>query len=65
VVLYLLTKFGTPAQFISNSLNVDEQDRHAYHIMLYRGNFEVLVTMLNYERVCIRKVIFDELQNAK
>ena len=62
----MLTKFGTPVQFISsNFLNVDEEGRHAYHIMLYKGNYEVLVTMLNYERVCIRKVIFDELQIQK
>ena len=61
VVIYLLTKYGTPSEFISNSLNVDNEGRNAYHSIIYKGNFEILITMLNYERVCLRKVIFDEL----
>lgn len=65
VALYLLTKYGSPRQIIESSLNVDEQGRNAYHTMLFLGNYDVLVTLLNYERVCLRKVIFDELQADK
>jgi hypothetical protein len=47
--------------YVDMALNVDEMGRHAYHTLLYRGNYDVLVTMMNYERVCLKKVIFDEL----
>ena len=33
--------------------------------MLYRGNFEVLITLMNYERVCLKKAIFDDLVSEK
>jgi ankyrin repeat protein len=61
LALYLLTKYGTPRQVIESPLNVDEMGRHVYHTMLFLGNYDVLATLLNYERVCLRKVIFDEL----
>jgi hypothetical protein len=56
-----LTKYGTPRQVIDTTLNVDEAGRNAYHTMLFLGNYDVLATLLNYERVCLRKVILDEL----
>lgn len=65
LIVYLLSKYGQPHQFIGNSLNVDSVGRNAYHMMMYKGNFDALVTMLNYERMCLRKVIFDELQALK
>ena len=61
VVIYLLTKLGDPKIYVDMALNVDEMGRHASHTLLYRGNYDVLVTMMNYERVCLKKVIFDEL----
>jgi len=65
VIIYLLTKYGKPQQVIQNKLNVDEQGRTAYHIMLYKGNYDALAILLNYERTCLRKVIFDDLQAQK
>ena len=61
VIMYLLTKLGDPKQYVDMSLNVDEEGRHCYHTMLYKGNYDVLITMMNYERVCVKKTIFDEL----
>jgi hypothetical protein len=65
ILLYLMTKIGTPREFIESEMNVDGQGRHLYHTMMYRGNFEALVIALNYERVCLKKVIFDELVREK
>lgn len=65
VIMYLLTKYGKPQQLLKTPLNVDEQGRNAYHIMLYKGNYDALVTMMNYERACLRKDVFDELQGQK
>ena len=64
-MIYLLTKLGDPKIYVDMALNVDEEGRHTYHTLLYRGNYDVLVTMMNYERVCLKKVIFDELQSEK
>ena len=50
---------------MSTTLNVDEDGRNCYHIMLYKGNYDVLVIMMNYERVCLKKVISDELASEK
>jgi hypothetical protein len=33
--------------------------------MLYKGNYDALAILLNYERTCLRKVIFDDLQAQK
>ena len=61
VALYLAVKSGNPSEYMSQELNVDKDGRSYYHTLAYRGNYETLITLLNYERVCLKKVISDEL----
>ena len=46
-------------------LNYDSEGRTCFHTLCYRGNYETVVTLLNYERVCLKKVIADELNEVK
>ena len=41
------------------------EGRNCYHTLAYKGNYDTLVTLLNYERVCLKKVIADELNEVK
>ena len=50
---------------MGHELNVDKEGRSAYHTLCYRGNYDTLMTLLNYERVCLKKVISDELNELK
>ena len=61
MALYLAVKSGNPSEYMSQELNVDKDGRSYYHTLAYRGNYETLITLLNYERVCLKKVISDEL----
>lgn len=36
-----------------------------YHIICYRGKNECLQMLLNFDRMCLKKVLYDELQRAK
>lgn len=65
MALYLSIKSGTPADYMSQELNFDSEGRTCFHILCYRGNFDTLVTLLNYERVCLKKMIADELDSVK
>ena len=65
IALFLAVKSGTPAEYMQQELNIDKEGRTCYHTLCYRGNYEMLVTLLNYERVCLKKVIADELNQIK
>lgn len=61
ISLYLVTKMGTPQDIIHQELNVDNQGRNAFHAVLYRGNYDVLIQLLNIERVYLKKTLYDQL----
>lgn len=54
-------KMGTPSDCIFHELNVDNNGINCYHIMAYRGQYDCLVALLNYERMCLKKVMYDQL----
>lgn len=67
-----MTNLGTPSEVIHTELNVDNDGRSLYHLLLYRGNYECLISILNIgnslllsiflfciERVYLKKTIFD------
>lgn len=58
-------KMGTPSDMISHELNIDDKGLNAYHILCFRGNYECLVMLLNFERMCLKKVMYDQLQREK
>jgi len=60
-MIYLLTNLGNPASYVNNDLTADEQNRTCYHLMSYRGNYDCIQNMLNYDRVCIKKCYQDQL----
>ena len=57
--MYLNMKMGTPSDMISHELNIDDKGLNCYHILCYRGNFDSLVALLNFERMCLKKVMYD------
>ena len=65
IALYLAMKMGTPSDVIFHDLNIDDQGLNCYHILCYRGNYECLVALLGYERMCLKKVMYDQLQKEK
>ena len=65
IVLFLSIKSGTPAEYMLQELNIDREGRSCFHSLCYRGNYDTMVTLLNYERVCLKKVIADELNEVK
>lgn len=65
IALYLQIKMGTPSDMIFHEVNVDNFGQSCYHIICFRGNYDCLVALLNYERMCLKKVMYDQLCKEK
>lgn len=63
--MYLSLKMGTPSDMIFHELNSDNNGLNAYHILAYKGNYDCLVSLLCFERMCLKKVMYDQLQKEK
>ncbi len=59
IALYLMTNMGTPAEVVHTELNIDNLGRSLFHIALYKGNYECLISILNIERIYLKKTLFD------
>ena len=38
---------GAPSNYLSQEVNIDNEGRNCYHSLCYRGNYEVVTTLLN------------------
>lgn len=56
---------GNPQVVIKQEINVDNMHRNAYHNICFKGNFDCVVTLLNIERVYLKKILFDQLLGEK
>lgn len=65
IVLYLVTKQGSPGDYLVQEFNVDNQGRNCFHGICYRGNFEVVTTLLNIERAYLKKILSEQLLKEK
>ena len=65
IALYLISKMGNPQDVITQEINLDKNQRNAYHYMCYRGNIDCLTAVLNLERVYLKKTLFDQLLREK
>ena len=54
-----MTNLGTPSDVTRQEINVDNEGRHLYHNLLYKGHYDCLVQVLNIERVYLKKTLFD------
>jgi len=59
ITLYLQMKMGTVCDMIRHEVNVDDSGNNCYHIMCYRGQYECLISLLNFERICLKKTLSD------
>ena len=65
IALYLISKLGTPQDFIHQPLNIDNTNRNLYHSICYRGNFDCVIALLNIDRVYLKKILYDQLLSEK
>jgi len=65
IVLYLVTKMGTPQDVINQEINVDNSGRNCYHSLCYKGSFDCVIALINLERVYLKKTLFDQLLREK
>ena len=61
IAVYLSLKMGTPSDMIFHELNLDNNGLNAYHILAYKGNYDCLASLLCFERMCLKKVMYDQL----
>lgn len=65
IAVYLKLMMGTPSDMIHHTVNVDNTGLNCYHTLCYRGNVECLTALLCFERMCLKKVMYDQLQQEK
>lgn len=46
---------------IFHELSIDNNGLNAYHILAYKGNYDCMISMLSFERMCLKKVMYDQL----
>ena len=61
IAIYLSLKMGTPSDMIFHELNIDNNGLNTYHILSYKGQYDCLSSMLCFERMCLKKVMYDQL----
>ena len=60
-----MTNLGNPSDVVHKEINVDNEGRNMYHNLLYKGNYDSLISILNIERVYLKKNLFDQLYRDK
>lgn len=61
IAVYLSLKMGTPSDMLFHELSIDNNGLNAYHILAYKGNYDCMISMLSFERMCLKKVMYDQL----
>ena len=58
-------KMGTPSDMIFHELNTDNDGLNCFHILGYKGHYDCLTSLLCFERMNLKKVMYDQLQKEK
>ena len=65
ILLYLFTNLGTPIEVVNQTFNVDLLGRNMFHLMLFQGNYDCVISVLNIHRTYLKKTLYDQLIQEK